>query len=353
MRAGDSSVWFVPCLSSAKHMTTSYSTHLKRRNQVTQLPTVSRAHIVEEKGGKIMKIVTKGPGLPPTQPRTRLPLAPVPGCSGGKASQPPAAPQRTDASRGTGRQQKAGQPVPSPRPRRRLRNLGPRHVLGTEQSDDRSCPHGVSLRAPQAGTQAGKGARGKRAPRGPRPGAVTGDARGRPGGRGARAGLPEELTSDLSPQEGNLVERREEPSRQRGRPRLCSGADGPGPDGRRQHVPGPGGTRAWRAAREEGRRGASRPGAQAGGRAVGAGRGRRHCAAGPPERGGGARVPGGGRARGRTWRASGLTSEFELVLRLEAQDLLHLRHVPRRRGTSGGRPLSGHLEREAGRLRPL
>lgn len=31
-----------------------------------------------------------------------------------------------------------------------------------------------------------------------------------------------------------------------------------------------------------------------------------------------------------------LTSEFELVLRLEAQDLLHLRHVPRRRGTSGG-----------------
>ena len=35
-------------------------------------------------------------------------------------------------------------------------------------------------------------------------------------------------------------------------------------------------------------------------------------------------------------RASGLTSEFELVLRLEAQDLLHLRHVPRRRDTSGG-----------------
>lgn len=31
-----------------------------------------------------------------------------------------------------------------------------------------------------------------------------------------------------------------------------------------------------------------------------------------------------------------LTSEFELVLRLEAQDLLHLRHVPRRRDTSGG-----------------
>lgn len=31
-----------------------------------------------------------------------------------------------------------------------------------------------------------------------------------------------------------------------------------------------------------------------------------------------------------------LTSEFELVLRLEAQDLLHLRHVPQRRGTSGG-----------------
>lgn len=55
---------------------------------------------------------------------------------------------------------------------------------------------------------------------------------------------------------------------------------------------------------------------------------------GPPERGRGCGAA--GPARGRRWRASGLTSEFELVLRLEAQDLLHLRHVPRQRGTSGG-----------------
>ncbi|KAL0594605.1 LINE-1 retrotransposable element ORF1 protein [Plecturocebus cupreus] len=40
--------------------------------------------------------------------------------------------------------------------------------------------------------------------------------------------------------------------------------------------------------------------------------------------------------RARRWRPPGLTSEFELVLRLEAQDLLHLRHVPQRRSTFGG-----------------
>lgn len=35
-----------------------------------------------------------------------------------------------------------------------------------------------------------------------------------------------------------------------------------------------------------------------------------------------------GQECGRGERADGLTSEFELVLRLEAQDLLHFRHVP-------------------------
>lgn len=48
--------------------------------------------------------------------------------------------------------------------------------------------------------------------------------------------------------------------------------------------------------------------------------------------------PGPGRGPSPRQKIAGprLTSEFELVLRLEAQDLLHLRHVPRRRDTSGG-----------------
>lgn len=71
------------------------------------------------------------------------------------------------------------------------------------------------------------------------------------------------------------------------------------------------------------------------GRAVG--RGRRDVTRAPGS------VPRRGWERGR-WpagqrrRAPGLTSELELVLRLEAQDLLHLRHVPRRRAPLAGKP---------------
>ena len=155
--------------------------------------------------------------------------------------------------------------------------------------------------------------------------------------RGPAAGvLPGQVTADLCPEQEKTFSakaptpgRRPHTGQEQLHWQLCECLEGEAQGGCGGAGPGLPRTDAWRPG---GAGRARRRGGAGGGRGPGADV--TAAPPGPPERGRGCGAA--GPARGRRWRASGLTAEFELVLRLEAQDRLHLRHVPRQRGTSGG-----------------